>query len=309
MQSIHNFLIANKTKLRENCIHIFCCGFEKRCLAYPKALAGYDISQKNKIFCLILPSNIGSFPLSEETKNKEELAKLFQASSFVKLEEILTELIAFKSARNIFIDVSSMPRLYIFKILNFLFTEIASLKDKSIYIIYTYPKKYIHDALQEPDCKLKYVYDDVFPTKKCKCSIIMFPGFDLDYTKITVSILMHETFEPTFGWFLPFPGREYLFYERALKAHISFFETQKAKLYHLEEMGLFHYRLNQVLDSIDDDTIFMVPLAPRFICVPIFLATQRVKQQKKINICYPSTKRYNSIRSEGYVNPLIWKIA
>jgi hypothetical protein len=217
---------------------------------------------------------------------------------------------------NIYIDMSGLPRAYIFSVLQAICEKYENNRFVKLFCIYTYPKNYVEGSLQEPAGEMKCVFRGYLPTMS-KATLMIFPGFDVEYTTTGLTYVKAKTSEePGILWFIPFPGRTYRFYERVLETHMPFLENlpnEKIILYPQEELRLafniLHTKINEIFH--ENHYILLMPLGCRIICLPIFLNVwlARKEGKKEIDIVFPSTIRYNTLRSsEEYEEPLIDEI-
>lgn len=140
--------------------------------------------------------------------------------------------------------------------------------------------------------------------------MVMLPGFDVEYTNLALSHVKAVTGQdPTLRWLFSFPGRKYQFYERALESHLELMEGEVPALFPQNEIRPAFERLLKELTSAKDRPVFCVPLGCRLTCVPVFLAVWCARMLRDdVNLLFPKTRRYNSIRSGGGDAPLIERL-
>ena len=312
MKSISAYFIEkniSKTIFQEPCHHFFSVGFEERCIAYSKIINEYKVPNNHTYYCTYSPAeNVSDHlkTLTEQYKNQiQRLVPSVQFKSFSEIEQIFTNV---NLSKNIFIDVSSLPRVLIFKML---ISIIKNQKEMSgIHFIYTFPKEYDYEELQLPHSEIDLVFNDgPKPAKNKKAFLFIIPGFDRTYVDKAFDYLKYNSEPPLkHSWIIPFPGRKYIFYERVIESHLIDLKDDKFHLLPQEEIILSYKELKRAIEAELDGTrdIFILPVGCRINCLPVLLATiETRKNTEKTNIIIPRTKWYNSSRSSGFEEPLI----
>src|SRR5688572_22864120 len=144
----YQYDLSPTDKKEDLSIHIFNLGFEERCTAYPEFIASKK-NLKGKHLCLSTSNDrLSDFLIDSKGENKKKIESLFPTIEFDSITDIIPKLSSFIDRfEKIYIDTSTLPRGYIFKLLNFLL-EKGSFKSKRVFLIYTFPKSYVYDKLQ-----------------------------------------------------------------------------------------------------------------------------------------------------------------
>ena len=314
MREIYNVLRSGSPLLQEESVHIMCLSFESRCLAYPSLLKDLNLSaQKHALFCIRLSNENVSRFLQEIRKEHEKAMKSYLPSiQFINFSEIIRIIQNLSAPVNIYIDVSGLPRQYIFSILEAIFKKFEEDSAVRFFCIYTYPKNYAEPPLQEPAADIKYIFNSSSFFRGERISLIILPSFDIEYTNVGLThIYSISDYGPDIFWFIPFPGRTYRFYERVVESHFHFLKNSRESnivLYPQEELRLSFTKLRKQIESLSDPILIM-PLGCRIICISTFLSVMLARKNKrKIDILFPRTSMYDSLRSEDYAIPLIEEV-
>jgi hypothetical protein len=314
MIDIDQFYIRNSDLISNRSIHIICLSFEERCIAYPKKLKDLKLSaQTHSFLCIDLPDeNLSGFLREGKRANKLILNGLLPSVEILSYSDLEKRVQKSPAPLNIYLDMSGLPRKYIFKILDFIYSKYEQSEIVRIFCVYTYPKKYVFGNLQKPATDVEYIFASQHYFEDQSIALFVMPGFDLEYTNAG---LLHvnaiNKYEHSITWFIPFPGIEYRFYERVIESHLHYLrDTNELNilLYPQEEIKLAFWKLSQHIDGIASP-LLILPLGCRIICISLFLAVFAARKKKKIiDVILPETVFYDSIRSEGFVNPIIEEI-
>jgi len=314
MREIYNVLRGGSPLLQEESIHIMCLSFEERCLAYPQVIKDLSLpARKHAFFGIRLSDeNVSKFLRELRKKHEGVMREYLPSIQFVTFDETIRRIHDFPQTINVYIDMSGLPRHYIFRILKTAFEKFEEACNVRIFCIYTYPKEYAESPLQEPATTINYIFESSTLFREKKLSLIILPGFDVEYTNVGLThVYSVSNREPDIYWLIPFPGRTYRFYERVLESHFHFFKRVSESdiiLYPQEQLRLSFNKLRKQIESLPEPLIVM-PLGCRIICIPTFLSVIFTRGKKrKIDILFPQTSMYDSLRSEGYTNPLIEEI-
>jgi hypothetical protein len=312
MRDIHEFGAFRERILPHRTLHIFCLGFEERCVAYPKFLyAARWREERHKLLCLV-PSDENVSPLLKEEREKHGAAirKMWPSVDFHSIEVIENKIRSETEPPNsVVIDLSSLPRILIFRVLSALMENWGG--KTSYYVAYTYPREYAHGTLQEPAFTVDLAFGDKRFSNEEITDAIMLPGFDVEYTNLVLTYLQasHLTI-PTTHWMIPFLGPKYGFYERVLETHIDFISHNRCDLYPQEQLFLAFNTLKDKMSSLSSKRIYIVPLGPRIICVSVLMASLWARNHGvRTNVIVPGTRKFTSIRSRGLSRPLIEDIS
>jgi hypothetical protein len=294
----------------EKSLHIFNLGFEKRCLAYPEFLNDHK-NINHKYICLWAPNEeFSPFLIDEKNENKQKLDSFFSTLEYKAFNDVSGPIKNYlPSVKNVYVDISVLPRTYIFRLFKVLH-EIRELGTEiRVHIIYTFPLQYLYNKLQQKAPEIE-IYNSDFNLNADKTPIVyMLPGFDVEDTNIVMAFLNGKIYpnKVQYKWLVGFPGIDYNFYERALESHLSYLE-ENFTLFPQSEINLAFERLTEKVSGVDKDRdIIFVPIGSRLTCVPVILCANYLKSTgyNNIHILTPKTKEYNSLRSIGYRDPLI----
>lgn len=258
--------------------------------------------------CLVPPGDaVGGELQRRTTQHRNEINSLLPAARLEALSEVGRVVSEMHAPASLYVDVSAMPRGAICDALSAIAAKAAG--ETRIFIIHADPESYHHGALQSPDPGLAPVFKDALPERHTKVRALMFPGFDLPYALVALTYITALTGEqPSVKWFFSFPGRKYLFYQRARETHAHLIGTSQVGLYPQHQITLSFERLKPELSS--SEPTLVVPLGPRITCVSIFLATLWARaRDNRVDILLPRTSKYTSLRSTGYVEPMIEEIS
>lgn len=296
--------------LGERTIHVFSLGFEERCLAYPVELSQANPHGGKQIFrCVRLPDDKVNSSLRERRKkNESSIKSLLPSTLITSLKEIEREIDSADLFDNFCLDISTLPRTSVFRLLEHVIFK--SRGSVPIFIIYSYPNTYSSGSLGNPSTEVALHFEEPELTRGEKVAAIMLPGFDRPFTDIALTYMKGATREALEShWQFPFPGWKYAFYERALESHIDLAKGGPFSVYPQDEINLAYELFKKKVKSINHLPIFFAPLGPRISCVPVFLATLFARRRNIMaNILIPKTRSYTSTRSEGYQVPLIEEI-
>lgn len=306
MQKYFEYFRGRGNILRRRSIHIMSLSFEQRCLAYPTILKDQRLpAREHTFFCIDLgDDNLNEFLKILRKNHSEEIKDTLPSIQFVTIEELFEEIDRIHPPDNVYIDLSSLTRISIFHLLQKVYEKWYS--KINLFVIYSYPKNYMYGHLQEPAFTVEAVYDLPKPTRGEKVCALVLPGFDIEYTNVSLVYLRAKTERKSeVRWYIPFPGKQYNFYERTMESHLIFLKNYRFTLYPQEELKLSFDRIRKEIQT-HGSPVFIIPLGCRIICISVFLATVWARKEgRKVNILLPQTRRYESIRSEGYVEPLI----
>jgi hypothetical protein len=307
MKELSKYRGAWSKVLAERTLHIFGLGFEERCLSYPAELSKADLHGGRHVFrCVKLSDDTVNTSLRHRRKKNETDIKDFLPSARItSIEEIEDEID--DSYDNFCLDISTLPRMLIFRLLHQVI--LRSRRNARIFIIYSYPEKYSSGALGHPASEISLCFKEPKLTAGEKVEAIILAGFDRPFTDISLTHIKAATEKaPEIQWQIPFPGRKYTFYERALESHLDLVKDHFF-IYPQDEINLAYEFFKKKIESVNNMPIFFVPLGPRISCVPVFLATLWAKRKNiEANILIPRTGRYTSTRSENYQPPMIEEI-
>jgi hypothetical protein len=307
MREITEFQQFRTEIVNRHTIHIFGLGFEERCLKFPQVLRDSRPSAGSQTFFCVDPGdwNLASSLKTQRSAYTHEIQKMLPSARICSLAEPLAEIGSRETPDYFCVDVSTLPRTYIFKVLEAIFRKTNG--RVPTFVIYTYPKTYAYGQLQDPASEMNLVYDAPALPRGKRATMIMLPGFDVEYTNLAISYAKAVTGQDsTLRWLFSFPGRRYQFYERALESHLELIEHETPVLFPQNEIRPAFERLLKELTSSKDRPVFCVPLGCRLTCVPVFLAAWCARRSREdVNLLFPKTRRYNSIRSGGGDVPLI----
>ena len=309
MRRIDEYREFRTKVLQERTTHILCVGFEDRCVAYPRFLAGTKPSA-DKHTCICLAPQEGGLggTLRERTAlHKAEIQNALPGTSFSSPDALEDKIRGASVSENYCVDLSSMPRQLIFRVLSTVLDRAES--SACTYIVYTIPKLFAHGCLQQPGYGAWTLFTNPRLEENRKVTVLIFPGFDREYTNVALAHVAASTHtDPSLLWFFPFPGRKYAFYQRSMEAHFELIEDTVALSPPYEIMLAFESLKKQV-SALRSERMFFVPLGPRSACVSIHLAVAWARKQGfQANVLLPLTRKYTSLRSEGYEVPLIERI-
>ncbi len=285
-------------------------GFEERCCAYPKILADARVpAGKHSFYCVLPPDDNCSWALKAcRERHAREIHNLLPASRTLSIDQMVEEALSAGAIENFCVDISSLPRAFIFRILQ-------ELREKSeggtrVWIIYTNPEVYDHGSLQEPGPGARPFFNAPKLRPGEKSAALILPGFDVEYTNVALTYLRAATgVDPQITWLIPFPGAKFAFYERTLESHGGLIGEANFRLLLQYEINHATMSLRQEIKALDQFPVWFVPLGCRITCVPVLLSVLWAKQQSiNVNILLPETRVYNSIRSEGARPPLVEQI-
>lgn len=304
MQPISKYIQIMNTMHNKN-IHILFTSFEERCNGYPSFISkNLDYFQNPLIFCCEIPNdNVSEFLKSLKKQNYENIKSTLHTIQFIKFEELENTINSFPQGIFYYVDISGIPRKYIFILLDLFYNKIKGDNDSKVHFIYTYPNEYVFTSLQDPDTRLDCFYHSPMFVPNIESTVLIFPGFDIEFTNIALTYLKWPNESINIQWFISFPGKKYEFYERSLKNHIEFIHNEKIHLFPFQNILRSSNIIMEAINTEANRPIFIIPLAPRIICLPIYLALIKAKQkEKKINILLPRTRKYHSLRSIGYTS-------
>jgi hypothetical protein len=297
--------------LRSGATHIFATGFEERCLAYPRWLhENCPNIGKHRFLCVECRDRmVSDYLLDRQQRHRRELQELFASTQFVQADQLRSTLDSAISqpAAPVFIDISSLPRRYIFRLADL--TISLARNNRRVFLVYTYPMHYHAGPLQRPSGEF-----DSLPSAQDPCfdapRLLLIPGFDLEYANLIVSYARArwaDDFSVT--WLFPFV-RRYEFYERALEAHLHLLHPESYRLISQDVIGL---SVRQLVSCIQEDLrpIVVCPLGPRIVGASVSLALRLVgarQPERPMVIVVPRTARYDSLRSAGAEEPLLEEI-
>lgn len=314
MKEIYNVLRRGSSLFQEKSIHIMCLSFERRCLAYPQILRDLNLSaQKHSFFSIRLSDdNVSKFLQELRRENEKAMRNHVPSIQFITFTGIIQRIQNLSPPINIYIDMSGLPRQYIFLILKAIFENFEEASNVRIFCIYTYPKEYTESPLQEPSTAITYIFGSSASFQEEKISLIILPGFDIEDTNVGLTHLYSiSNREPDIYWFIPFPGRTYRFYERVIESHFYFLKRvseSKIILFPQEQLRLSVNNLRKQIEGLPEPLLVM-PLGCRIICISTFLSVVLAQRKKrKIDVMFPQTSIYDSLKSEGYTIPLIEEI-
>jgi hypothetical protein len=296
----------------EKSLHIFSLGFEERCLSYPEFLSAHK-NTDHKYVCLSASNDgLSPFLVDEKDENKNRLDEFFSTveyKTFVDLPGTIKSYLS--SVKNVFIDISVLPRKYIFKLFKIL-QEVAEAGIKNrVFIIYTFPTEYVHNKLQQKSPEIE-VYSELNLNQDETPLVYMLPGFTVEDTNIVMAFLNGRFYPstPQYKWLIAFPGADYNFYERALESHLPYLDETFTLFPYLEVNLAFERLKEKVLGENKVRDIIFVPIGSRLTCVPIILCANflRSKGYTNVHILAPKTKEYDSLRSIGYSQALIEEV-
>lgn len=306
-----------KTKiLKERTVHIFGVGFEERCLAYPKFINDANPGAREQAFLCVNPpdEHVSGYLQARREKHRATIKGYLRSTRMAQIDEIEREIEEGEPPDNFCLDISTLPRAFIFRLLNKVLEKSRG-EEKGqckipIYIIYTYPKNYAYGPLEEPATDVSLSFDNPQLIKGKKVVAIILPGFDRHCTDIALTHIKASTgLSPTPQWQFPFPGRIFAFYERALENHIDLVKDTSISVYPQEEINLAFDRFKREVGEVSSLPVFYVPLGPRITCVSVFLAALWSREKGvNANVLVPVMRSYTSIRSEGHKTPLIEQI-
>jgi hypothetical protein len=311
MKDISNYFRENNISqiLRtEGSTNFLSVGFEERCLAYPNFINQYHPGASNTFLCTYSPvENVNDYLKTKTENNKNEIKRLIPSVKFISFHEIEDIINVEELSKNIFIDISSLPRMLIFKLLINIIEKQKNISN--IHFIYTFPKEYDHKKLQESHHKIDLIFERPEPLKTKKATLLIIPGFDSDYINTALSFVEYNS-EPEIKllWLLPFPGRKYDFYERLIETHYVNLSKNTYTLLPQEEIMLSYKEIKKIIEAeIEGDrNIFVLPVGCRINCIPVLLSVLEIRRiNEKVNIIVPRTRWYSSSRSLKYEEPLV----
>ena len=105
--------------LGERTIHVFSLGFEERCLAYPAELSRANPHGGRQVFrCVRLPDDkVNSSLRARRKRNESSLKDLLPATVITSLKEIEQEIKSADLFDNFCLDISTLPRASVFRLL------------------------------------------------------------------------------------------------------------------------------------------------------------------------------------------------
>lgn len=311
MRPIDEYPLFRTKVLAERTLHVFSVGFEERCLGYTKFLRNASLKTHEQVFLCVVPpdENVSGYLRSQRIAHLKEIRTTLHATRIGTIDEIEAQIDDAALPDNICVDISTLPRPFIFRLLLKLLQK--GQNTVPIYSIYTYPREYVYGTLEEPSTNVTCVFNDPPQlTKGPRVAAVFLPGFDRACTDIALTYIKAATGnEPVTQWHFPFPGRVYAFYERSLESHIDLVKDHSFSIYPQQEIGLAFRRFRSDIQSVRHMPVFFVPLGPRITCVSILLtATHARAQGIGANIIVPVMRKYTSVRSEGAQIPLIEQI-
>ena len=297
--------------LRSGATHIFATGFEERCLAYPRWL--YENCPnigKQRFLCVESKDRmVSDYLLDRQQRHRRQLQELFASTQFVQPDQLKSTLDAAigQPAAPVFIDISSLPRRYIFRLGDL--TMSLARNNRRVFLVYTYPMHYHAGPLQRPSGEF-----DTFPSEQDQCfdtpRLLLIPGFDVEYADLVVCYARARWANDfSITWLFPFV-RRYEFYERALEAHLHLVHPDSYRLISQDVIGLCVRQLGSCIQE-DQRPIVVWPLGPRIVCASVSLALRLVRArqpERPMVIVAPRTARYDSLRSADAEEPLVEEI-
>ena len=310
MRPINEYPPFRTKVLSARTLHIFGVGFEERCLGYARYLANESLKAHEHVFLCVVPPDdkVSGLLRSQRALHLKEIQTILPAARTGTIDEIDAQIDGAPLPENICLDISTLPRLFIFRLLRKLLEKGQNFVP--IYIIYTYPREYAYGALEEPAADVEYVFTDNPKLTKGRIAAVFLPGFDRACTDIALTYIRAATGpDSVIKWHFPFPGRVYAFYERALDSHIDLVKDSTYYIYPQHEIALAFRRFTSDIQSLRQMPVFFVPLGPRVTCVSTLLTVSRARAEGiAANIVVPIMRNYTSVRSEGAQIPLIEQI-
>ncbi|HEY2289875.1 MAG TPA: hypothetical protein VGM86_04150 [Thermoanaerobaculia bacterium] len=225
------------------------------------------------------------------------------------INSIEDEIRGAEAFNNICLDISTIPRRTIFRVLTVLAG--AAKPDTSIFVLYTYPRNYAYGPLEDPSSEINLVYDNPKLPRDSTIGALIMPGFDREYIDVTMAYMRGATgTAPEYRFMFGFPGRRYAFYERSLESSLTLIQESGLRLYPQDEIKLTVKKIAREIHAFNNAPVFVAPLGPRICCVAAFMAVRdaRNKENFGVNLIVPGTRRYSSIRSDGIGDTLIEQI-
>ncbi len=291
-------------------IHVFCLGFEERCLSYPRHLAGLEPPRSHLLYALDPGNEDVNWLLKERRSDYwQEMRQLFPSCNRIDINGLEDITSSREMPKTFVFDFSSLPRRIILDILN----NLASLQEEDLRILitYSYPEDYSDTALQVPSSEFSLFFDDS-PIPKRRSSLLVLPGFERSYVTIArAHVSASSGYDPELRLIFPFPGRRYSFYQRGLEAHFDLIDENDLVLFPQDQLLLSYDIILREILRCRERPVLLLPLGPRTSLVPTFLAAQVVRKSTDFsgtNILFISTRRYSAVRSSGADVPLIEEI-
>ncbi len=311
MKSLGSYLDSLRKIVQGKTLHILTLGFEERCIAYLNFLSNNSLIKNQNRFICVSPTdhNVSNYLTLRRKEYRKYIQNTLPNISIAPIEQILQEINSGQTFENFCIDISTTPRIFIFKLLH----SITEKKNSRIFIIYSYPKRYMFGNLEEASPIINYIFDTPQASDMNPGRILIMPGFDLNQTTVSLSHLYSHNREWKTHWLIPFPGRKYHFYERTLERHLPLIGKDTPRLFPMDELKYGADVLFKEILQEKDISTFVIPLGPRIISVPVFLAATQINKKNdsdisRVNIIFPKTIIHNSLRSDGSVEPLIEEI-
>jgi|GEM_PF-6454438 len=291
-------------------LHVFALGYEERCLAYPGVLSDEGLSGKHRFLCIVPPDEHVTWYLKRvREQHRTRIMEMLPGTHTGPWPEIRDEISRDQDLWDTYcLDISSLPRSLIFEALEQMNDAVQL--GKNAFVVYTFPADYAYGPLQSPASDVTIHFPEPRLRANVKIATFLIPGFDVEYTNLALAYIKGATqLAPDIRWLLPFPGRRYAFYERALERHAELLADSKLVLFPQDELALALKELVKQAESVPALPVYFVPLGSRINCIPVFLATLLIRMQNRdANILYPKTLRHSSIRSTGFTTPLIERL-
>ncbi len=309
MLRVDDSLKIKDVLLKESAVYLFVIGFEERCLSFPRYLAQFQPNANNVYFALD-PGDVGVSWLlrAKRSDHWAELRTLFPAIQSLAVDDIEDLSADGLLPVNHCVDLSSMPRWIIFRLLKALSEE--KRKESRFFVIYSYPATYSYGKLETPSVNIELLFDRPKIARKRRCAAIFLPGFDRSYTDLATTHLRASSGNDVISRYLfGFPGRQFTFYQRSLEAHLELLKGANLLLLPQDHILLAFTSIRNEIIRLQKNQVYVVPQGSRVSSVAVFLAATWSRRHKaKVNILHIHSESYSTLRSEGAQAPMIEEI-